>query len=426
LRFTVRRPPTGEVSPCGHRPPGGDVACSVDVGVAPWRIASFALENRLALAVLRRDVPTRGTTLRRIRSRDLLDPAEGLVLQAPYKLAPASSADCAVEPAFLGDVRTRFRGGSASGSGHRAHVKSLDSEHVETQREVGGGFLDPILTPIRLTGFQFRDRPFHLFAAAGAPSTTREPLLQHLQPLGLSRGQTGCVQQFAGGQRRRYHNSAVDADHAAITRTCDRPGDVGERNMPAAGPIAGYPVGLHTGWHPPRHAKPYPANLWHPHPTKSAVQHLDLTRFQPDLPKPFMYTGFTPCRAAVRAVEEVLHRLFEITQRLLLHRLTSRTKPPVLGASFCQLRSLLQIAGSPTARLPMAPLLNRQVPYVTRVATMRQQSLLLLRGWQQSEPRHNRTVTTDTDIPGPRTPSCSETDSVPAMKSGVSNRRRLT
>jgi hypothetical protein len=57
---------------------------------------------------------------------------------------------------------------------------------------------------------------------------------------------------------------------------------------------------------------------------------------------------------------------------------------------------------------------------------MRQQTLLLLRGWQQSEPRHNRTITTDTDIPGPCTPSCSETDSVPAMKSGVSNRRRLT
>ncbi len=35
MRFTVRRPPNGEVSPCCHRPSGGDVACSVDVGVAP-------------------------------------------------------------------------------------------------------------------------------------------------------------------------------------------------------------------------------------------------------------------------------------------------------------------------------------------------------------------------------------------------------
>jgi len=51
LRFTVRRPPSGEVSPCCHRPSGGDVACSVDVGIAPTGIAGFALEDRLALAV---------------------------------------------------------------------------------------------------------------------------------------------------------------------------------------------------------------------------------------------------------------------------------------------------------------------------------------------------------------------------------------
>src|SRR5829696_340895 len=48
LRFTVRRPPNGEVSPCSHCPSGGDVACSVHVGVAPTGSAGFALEDRLA------------------------------------------------------------------------------------------------------------------------------------------------------------------------------------------------------------------------------------------------------------------------------------------------------------------------------------------------------------------------------------------
>src|SRR5258708_26476157 len=99
LRFTVRRPPSGEVSPCCHRPSGGDVACTVDVGVAPSSSAGFALEDRLALAVSGCDMLARGASLRRVRSRDLLDPAQSLVLQTRDQLTPANSADRAVEPA---------------------------------------------------------------------------------------------------------------------------------------------------------------------------------------------------------------------------------------------------------------------------------------------------------------------------------------
>src|SRR5258705_12599908 len=88
LRFTVRRPPTGEVSPCGHRPSGGDVACSVDVGVAPSGGAGLALEDRLALAVPGCDVPARRALFRRIRSRDLLDSAGSLGLEPCDELAP--------------------------------------------------------------------------------------------------------------------------------------------------------------------------------------------------------------------------------------------------------------------------------------------------------------------------------------------------
>src|SRR5258708_26669492 len=79
LRFAVRRPPTGEVSPCCHRPSGSDVACSVHVGVAPSSGAGLTLEDRLALAVSGRDVPTRGAALRRVPSRNLLDPTGSLV-----------------------------------------------------------------------------------------------------------------------------------------------------------------------------------------------------------------------------------------------------------------------------------------------------------------------------------------------------------
>jgi hypothetical protein len=90
--------------------------------------------------------------LRRVRSRDLLDTAESLVLQASDELAPATFHDRAVEPAFLGHSLARLLDGAARRPGHRAHVKCLDSDHVEPPREVGAGFLDPVLSPIPLAG----------------------------------------------------------------------------------------------------------------------------------------------------------------------------------------------------------------------------------------------------------------------------------
>ncbi len=424
MRFTVRRPPTGEVSPCGHRPSGGDVACSVDVGVAPSGSAGLALEDRLALAVSGCDVPACGASLRRIRSRDLLDPAESLVLQACDQLAPATSPDRAIEPAFLGDSDTRLLDGSARGAGHRLNVEVFDPDQVEPPCKVRGGFLDPVPTPIPLAGAQLRDRTFGLFATVGTALATGQPPLQHLQPFRLTRGKTGCVQQFASRQRSRHGNTTVNADHAAVTWAEDRVWDVRERNMPATRPITVNPVGLDTLWHWARQAEPHPPDLRHPYPTQAAVQPLNMTRLHADLPKPFVHTGFTPRRAAVRAGEEVPHGLREIPQRLLLNSLTSGTEPPVLGAGLRQLRTLLQIPGSLAARLPVLLLLHRQIPHIPRIPAVRQQRLLLLRSRQQSEPRHNRTIITDTDNPGPST-SALIGGLLPGLKPRVSSRKRL-
>jgi hypothetical protein len=72
LRFTVHRPPIGEVSTCCHRPSGGDVACSVHVGVAPTGSAGFTLEDRLTLAVSGRDMlPWAGDRVGDVRERDV-------------------------------------------------------------------------------------------------------------------------------------------------------------------------------------------------------------------------------------------------------------------------------------------------------------------------------------------------------------------
>src|SRR5215208_3158727 len=154
--------------------------------------------------------------------------------------------------------------------------------------------------------------------------------------------------------------------------------------MPAASPIPGKPVGLDTVWHGARQAEAHPPHLGHPDPAEAAVGPLDVTRFHGDLPKSLVNTGLAPRRAVMRSVEEVLHGLGEIPQRVLLHGLTPSTKPPVLCTRLRQLRRLLQIAGRLATRLPVV-LLHRQIPYVPRIPTMRQQSLLLLRGRQQPE-----------------------------------------
>ena len=88
MRFTVHRPPSGEVSLCWHRPSGGDVAGSVHVGITRPRSAGDAREDRLALAVLGRDMPTGGASLRRERSRDPLHAPRGLVVEAGDQPAP--------------------------------------------------------------------------------------------------------------------------------------------------------------------------------------------------------------------------------------------------------------------------------------------------------------------------------------------------
>ena len=123
MRFTVRRLASAEVSPCCHRPSGGDVACSVYVGVARRRGAGFALENRLALAVLARDMPARGASLRRVRGRDLLDATENLVLHTLSEQTPTASSDSSVQTVFLSYPHTRLRHRSPCTAGHRTHVE---------------------------------------------------------------------------------------------------------------------------------------------------------------------------------------------------------------------------------------------------------------------------------------------------------------
>jgi hypothetical protein len=220
LRFTVRRPPCGEVSLCWYRPSGGDVASRVHVGVARPRFAGDAREDRLALAVFGRDVPAGGASLRRVRSRNPFDAASGLVVKPGDQPAPCLMSDCSVESAFLGDPNAGLVARAARGAGHRPHVQILYPNGVESAREVGRRLFDPVSSPVGFAGFESCDGQLGALSAVGATLGSCEVLLQAAQPDLFTRSQARGFQQLTGGQCRRDRHTAIDADHTAI----DRPG----------------------------------------------------------------------------------------------------------------------------------------------------------------------------------------------------------
>ena len=104
MRFTVYRPASAEVSPCCHRPPGGDVACGVHASVARACAAGDTLENRLALAVFRCDMPAGRASLRRVRSWNGFEPSRSFVLQPGNQSSPPVAVNLTVEAPLLRDV----------------------------------------------------------------------------------------------------------------------------------------------------------------------------------------------------------------------------------------------------------------------------------------------------------------------------------
>jgi hypothetical protein len=154
LRFTVHRPASAEVSPCCHRPSGGNVACGVHVSVARTRTAGDAVENRLALAVFRRDMPAVGASLRRVRSWNEFEPSHCFVLQPGNQQPPPLAADLAVEAPFLRDVGPWTFTSAARRPGHGTHIQILDADDVEAARQIGGCFFYPVAPAICFTGAQ--------------------------------------------------------------------------------------------------------------------------------------------------------------------------------------------------------------------------------------------------------------------------------
>ena len=167
--------------------------------------------------------------------------------------------------------------------------------------------------------------------------------------------------------------------------------------MPAADPIAGDPVRLDTTRYRTRQSEAHHAHLGHPYTTEPTIQTFDMMRFHPDLPESFVYTGFTPRRAAVRSGEKVSHRLGEVPQGLLLHGLGASRQPVVLSTDLGQLSALLVVSGRAATRLPVLLLLDGQIPHIPGMATMLLQHHRLLSGGKQSVSRHTGNVAATTD-----------------------------
>src|SRR3984957_1634113 len=215
LRFTVHRPASAEVSPCCHRPSGGDVACGVHVGVARPRAAGDALENRLALAVFRRYMPAVGASLRCVCRWDEFKSPPGLVLEPGHQQPPPLAADLTVERAFLRDVGARAFPISARRSGHRANLQVLDADGVEAARQIGGGLFHPVTAPICFAGAQPRNGQLRSCPPVRSALRPGQVPLRTAQPLGFTRTKAWNAQQLPARQRDRYGHPAIDTDHAA-------------------------------------------------------------------------------------------------------------------------------------------------------------------------------------------------------------------
>ncbi len=407
MRFTVHRPPSGEVSLCCYHPSGGDVACRVHVSVAWAHLAGNAGEDRLTLAVFGSDMSAGGAPLRRVRGGDALDSSRGLMVEPSNQLAPALTADSAVEASFLRNPYARLVNRAARRASHRPHIERLDSNNVESARQSGSGFFRPIASTVSFACFQSGNCQSGTSSAVRAAFSSREASLQPAQPDLLTRCEARCMQQFPGGQRCRHGHTAIDSNDAAIPRSRDRGGNMGKRDMPAPSAVPRDSVGLDSCGHNPSQAESHPSDLGHPDLAVAPVQLCDMAPFDPDLSKTLIQTGLAKRRTSMGARKEVVHGLGEVPQRLLLHRLRSGRQPVVFGADLGQLGGLLVVPRGTTARLPPLLLLDGQVPHKPGMSAMLQQHHLLSRRRQQPEPRHIRKLTAGTDIGGPRSlPRC--------------------
>ena len=203
-----------------------------------------------------------------------------------------------------------------------------------------------------------------------------------LRSLARSRAaRPGHVQELSCRQGGGDRHAPIDSHDLAVAWCGNRVGDGGEGDVPAPGSVPGHPVGLH----PRRHRRDQ-RNRTHP---AFGTQHLAAcgtpgVRAQclPRARRSGTLHPARPCATSaagrVRRSKNARHRLGEVPQRLLLHRLGARGQPWMLCPRCGELPALHQVARRACpAWPPLGMLLDGQVPHEPGMGAMVPQHRLL-------------------------------------------------
>lgn len=393
MRFTLRRDPYGRLLACADDPSGRDVDCRVHVCVRPVP-AGQTSEARLVLAVPRCAMPTDATGQRRVRGSYSFDSLSGFIFKPGHQLTPAVGQDAPVQaglcPTPVRQVRTSSRR-IGSGFGTPDHLRNsevFDPDDVERPGEFGAGLLDPVRAPVSGSRVQSGDRCLHPLSAAGPMPAARQAALQSLEPHLFGHRQPGTRQKLTSGQSSRHCDATVHADDPRGARCRDDLRHNRERKVPATGPVAGDTVRSRVGQSAGQ-PEPNPSHFRYQHPRPFPAQLLDPGCLCSDNAESFVLPCLAPGRLPVSSCVEVPDGLVEVPQGLLLHGLRSCSQPVESCSRLGELPSLLHVAGARlTVSTPHRPLLERQVPYISRMPALHQQRSPLLERRVQAEPGH--------------------------------------
>jgi hypothetical protein len=399
LRFAVHRLGNPIASPRSYRMPCGKVSSRVHVGVT-GEGAGSAPEDGLALARFPVHVPAGTATLTGVRRVEHLDAAWGLLVQTADEQPPPGGEYLAIQPSLLTHAVPRVASGPSSAFGHVLDGQALDTDQIETARQIGTDLLTPILADINLPGFQSGDRE----SGFGAPSTvalrTSQPAFQQAQTPLARPAQPRTMQQFTIRQSCAHGHATVNADDLTSARAVDGLRDSREGYVPSTSSVHGYPEGLHAARNRAGPAKPNPAALGDKYLPSSPVQSEHMVGLNRDNAEPFVAPGLAPCRPTASTRKEVLHGLVEIAQRLLLHHLAARCKPRMFLPRASELPALLKVTRS--IRPPWAPpgvLFAGKVPHEPRMGAMFPQCCLVGTRREQAVAGHTKTLSNIADIP---------------------------
>ena len=379
LRFAVHQLDQRRASPRSHGTPCREVPRRVHISIAGVR-ADHAAEESLALATPRSDMPTHRTTLTRERGIDSFDPASSFVLQASGECRPGGVEDGPIETSFLRHVAPGLIDSAPSRADHVRHSQVLDPDHVILAGDDRRGLLHEILPPIRCTRTQPCQPRLRPSTPAGAALAPRQRACRLPDAQRRRRLVGGAV-----GQSQRHGDTTIDTHDRAVSRTVQRHGDHRERDVPTPRSIQSDPIGLPAsqGTATP---ESHPADLGHQDPRPAPVDLLHPQSSRTDDTKTLMPAPLAPLRPSVTTTPPIRHGLRKVPQRLLLHRLRTRTQPLIRSTSLSQLPALHHIVRKTLPMMPIPQLLHREIPHEPSLRTVRREQLFLLRCRIQAKP----------------------------------------